>query len=262
MLAAYFDESGTHDGSKVMVLGGLVSSLSQWERLTRSWERVLSEKGLASFHAVDCAQGVKAFTSWDRESRAALNKQLVALMKRHVLWRTWSAVVIPDYLQFFDDKKRAHHLAYAICASGCASRILQLAEKRDTTIPYVFEQGGRGGKYAARTFRTLIETEEKNLYRMRSLSLDSSQSLIPLQAADLHAYELYKYFADPLAGNTRLRRSFAELLNIPEAGGGGYLFTAEKLQEWFRRRKAGERPIQIPVDPLNTHRRIALALNE
>jgi hypothetical protein len=115
------------------------------------------------------------------------------------------------------------------------------------------------GRYARATLQKLIDDGQQDFYKMSAVTFASRRGLPPLQAADLHAYEVYKYFSDQLAGTGRpTRRSFRELLSIPEAGGGGYLFTLDKLQRWFQGIRAHERPIDISVDQLNSKSMVGL----
>jgi hypothetical protein len=260
MLAAYFDESGTHDSSEIIVVAGLVSPVFRWERLTRSWQRILAKYQLEDFHMVDCAHGVGAFKSWDRGRRDKLVRELVPVMTKHVFWRAWTAIVRADYVQCFkrDWRSQAFGQAYTIGALGCASRILQLAKTRDMLIPYMFEQGGRGGGRTTAMLQGLIESGQKEFYRMGSLTVDHRRNVPALQAADLHAYEVYKYFADQLAGTPRLRGSFKELLKIAEAGNGGYLLTGDKVLRLVRGMRNGEYPIPIVLDRLNSQERVRL----
>jgi hypothetical protein len=37
MLKAYFDDAGTHAASPAVVLGGLIGTVDQWERLEKLW---------------------------------------------------------------------------------------------------------------------------------------------------------------------------------------------------------------------------------
>ena len=49
MLSVYLDESGTHLGSNVCVMGGLVATPARWERLSTSWQKILDEVGISDF---------------------------------------------------------------------------------------------------------------------------------------------------------------------------------------------------------------------
>lgn len=253
MLTAYFDESSSHLEAEVFVLAGLVSTVKQWRRLEAGWQRVLAREGLDDYHAVDCAHGTEAFKSWSRERRGAIHRQLVGLIKKHVCWCTWTAIIRKEYIQFFRDEhhKAMDDLQYTLCATGCASLLLPLATGRDERVVLVFERGGRGGARAAAMLHNVIDDGLADLYRLDRISLVKRKGTPALQAADLHAYEVGKYFADQMERKQfRLRKSFRELMTIREAGGGGFLFNAEKMRHWVEGLKQGHL-VQIGVDKLN-----------
>ena len=42
MLAAYFDDAGTHDNSRVVVWGGFLGTCEQWDKFDRTWRAKLA----------------------------------------------------------------------------------------------------------------------------------------------------------------------------------------------------------------------------
>ena len=57
MLKAFFDETGTHDGSAITGLGGFVGTADAWDRLEQKWWAVLREyadKGVRWLHMSGC----------------------------------------------------------------------------------------------------------------------------------------------------------------------------------------------------------------
>ena len=97
---------------------------------------------------------------------------------------------------------------------------------------------------------------------MGPLTKGNRLQMSPLQAADLHAYEVYRYFSDQMRnGRSDIRGSFRELLKIPH--GGGYLLAGDKLsimiREVVRQRFRGVTElIDIPVDRLDREQGIRL----
>ena len=43
---AYFDESGTHDGAPVIVVGGFVATYDRWARIELEWREILASRGI------------------------------------------------------------------------------------------------------------------------------------------------------------------------------------------------------------------------
>jgi hypothetical protein len=43
MIRGYFDDSGTHGNSSVVVLGGLIGNVEQWERFEIAWAARLAD---------------------------------------------------------------------------------------------------------------------------------------------------------------------------------------------------------------------------
>ena len=49
----YLDESGTHDASSILVMGGAAATASQWQIFDRQWAAVLEREQLPYIHYVD-----------------------------------------------------------------------------------------------------------------------------------------------------------------------------------------------------------------
>src|SRR5262245_15594878 len=101
MFAAYFDESSTHDQSRILTVSGVISHMHQWDRLAVAWQRLLDKSNVEKFHAKDLWGGYDDFAHLtDPMERVALYNKFVAIAARHVLWRTWSVLTYQDYLSF------------------------------------------------------------------------------------------------------------------------------------------------------------------
>jgi len=81
MLRAYFDDSGTHGNSEVVVMGGLIGSVEQWERFEHAWAAKLADPlpgygkpPLRMFHLSTCNAGGSEFADYrDAEQDAVIH---------------------------------------------------------------------------------------------------------------------------------------------------------------------------------------------
>jgi hypothetical protein len=77
MLIGYFDDSGTHTSSEIVVMAGFVGAQEQWEQFEKTWADKLLEplKGkppLRRFHMVDCMQRSREFSDYSEAERNAV----------------------------------------------------------------------------------------------------------------------------------------------------------------------------------------------
>jgi hypothetical protein len=256
MLAAYFDESGTHPKSDLLVLAGMVSPVRQWELLGSAWQRLLFKNGIEDegYRAASCAAFQDQFKGWDAPKRLAFHQKAITLIKQRVLWRTWCVISIPDYKTFFapENHEAARRMAYSVAFFACVSRIRDLTIERGQSekVAYFCEAGGFGGGFARVAFEDAMR--EPRFDHIGSFSFGRRQDLPLLQVADLHAYEVYKNFSDDLNAHQRAKRkTFTELLEIPEAGGGGAIIGIEEFESIVKSFKDGTRRANFPIVPLN-----------
>lgn len=71
MLTAYFDDSGTHSDSDVVLWNGLFGHHYQWQYFDELWSAKLAnpspgKEPLRRFHMYDCERGDEEFLGWSR----------------------------------------------------------------------------------------------------------------------------------------------------------------------------------------------------
>jgi hypothetical protein len=71
---AYFDDSGTHASSEVVLWAGFVGHARWWDRQERAWQAVLDREGLQHFHMAECEAGDGPYGN--RAARDALTHDL------------------------------------------------------------------------------------------------------------------------------------------------------------------------------------------
>ncbi len=113
LLSAYFDESGTHDGSPVTAIAGYVGTKSAWEEIEEKWLAVLepyANRGVRYFHMAECLAQKGQFGRIDRPNVNYIITQLSSLLSHPgiqgitsgVVTNDWNTVVTdPVFLQSF-----------------------------------------------------------------------------------------------------------------------------------------------------------------
>lgn len=100
MMKAFFDETGTHDGSDITGIGGFVGTAEAWEKLEPKWLEVLAEfadKGVSWFHM---SEAVAQRGQFDRIEKPTLSYLIAGLSKslgEFPLTPFFSAVVSDDW---------------------------------------------------------------------------------------------------------------------------------------------------------------------
>lgn len=198
-LNGYFDDSGTHRGSDSIVVAGFLSDAARWVEFSALWQIALNEFGLDQFHMTDFANQAPPYTianGWSEQNRKCRLDRLLKIIQGHVSYSVGTVIRRKD----FDDaiSRRARRIcgdAFGLAALVC---MIDLVEGfRATTvqygISYVFETGSKGRAAFDRVCANNMKVQE-NRERLHLLSwrFEPKKEFLPLQAADILAYELYR----------------------------------------------------------------------
>lgn len=201
MLYAYFDESGTH-AARTITLGGFMGPEKRWRRFERKWSAELESERITACHMTDLESLYGEFKGWDKIRAVNFQKRLLSIIKEDAAHGISCGLVRADYEALVSKdadpelpKKVGTH--YGICAAGCIALASRWREKKfpGEPIAFVFEDGVRTGEVTD----WLERTKKKGDLRIDSISFKSRRSTPPLQAADIHAYEAWKFMQDQIA---------------------------------------------------------------
>ena len=199
IVTAYLDESKS---DPMFVLGGLVSTASGWARFSREWRKVLKESNVPYLHMKEFAFFRGVFAEWtERMRRSFLNRLLFLINSPREPIYSFSCIFnFRDYDRIFPSKfqrQQSHYFfAFQSCMTGIkihCHRHKLLAEGE--TIDLVLDQQEQYSGRALAIFNNykiapFMPEEERNM--LGSLSFADDKVVIPLQAADLLAYEINK----------------------------------------------------------------------
>ena len=227
VLDGYFDESGTHAGSDAVAVAGYLSTSEQWELFEREWQTALHEWGVECFHMTDFSNRAKVYRSWtDQECRFRFAR-LVSIINRHTLASIAIIIPVKSYNHIFSKQgKRFVGGPYGLAASACfmdAAKVMD-ADYPSARIAYVFEAGAPGGGEVLKVFQwNYSDIENRTRFKLLSLKFEGKE-FVPLQAADILAYEMHKHLPRQIGIDQRKPRyEHMQLLEECKLRSWGYL---------------------------------------
>jgi hypothetical protein len=219
LFSAYFDESGTHQDSPVMVILGLIATNEQWKHLKREWDELLIQfELLPPFHMKEYAHSTGQFKAWKGAPiRDRFLSRIVGIILRRVQYSVAVSLSMPDYNKVIAPNPKASLFfgsPYAMCIYQTLFLLdlwwKKLPHERDK-IPCIFDSGHPKSSEVSRIVRKYSSHPNMEKKALESVSFVPDDDHPPLQAADLVAWELCKATRE---GRVR-RRSFERLREVP-----------------------------------------------
>lgn len=197
-VAAYFDDSRKRG---IYSVAGYLGLVGVWdEAFSPIWAATVKQAPhpITEFKASDCSNGLAEFQPpWTKAERDGLTEKLVNLLideqLPHVIG-LGAAVVLPKSIDNESKRAKWERFAYLLCMGTVISHVGFLCRRflSEDSILFVFdEQKGMQGK-AVDMFaeaRAEVQAEGQLNCDVAGPLFRSSETTIPLQAADLLAYE-------------------------------------------------------------------------
>jgi len=193
ILRAYFDDSGTHADSDVVVVGGLIGNVAQWEDFERQWTHKLkcplsNKPPLKSFHLAACNARTGEFASYSYAEQDAVIRDFRQIIINAKLTSTasaidrkaWDELVVGRYREVLGEPM-------PICFLHCIDEIVRFSEPQihGHQISIVFDQG----IYSAH-LRNIVD-QYTHRPPVVSINFGTVREILPLQGADIVATENY-----------------------------------------------------------------------
>jgi hypothetical protein len=204
MLTAYFDDSGTHSGATITLLAALFGNPNQWDHFNSLWKHALeapldgTKPRLRRFRMFDCFGSRNEFTGWSRTEAADFSHQLGNIFFKCGLWGCATAVKSKAR----DNRGTGDLRSASGDAENGAIRnsfhlTLDWARKyaaHDREIAFVFEDRPEQKKEYETVYTVFSDyAHATNTPPLPvSLTFANAVNALPLQAADLFAWEVYQ----------------------------------------------------------------------
>jgi hypothetical protein len=198
MLKVYMDETGIHAGVPIAAVSAYVAKPATWRAWTKKWN--VAKAPIKVFHSTDCANCRGEFASWTREQRDAFVAKLLPTLPAHKLFGMVIAIQMDDFKKALDGRKELLDLIgqpYTCCFQWSVMTLLELATRhgKGERMKFIHEVNDFKGE-AARTFDYVNQNHNPKGITLSFASGTKSEN-VPLQAADILAYEGGKFLQDP-----------------------------------------------------------------
>lgn len=233
-VTAYVDESGTDKGNPHIVVAGLLSDAARWVQFSVRWAEILRQSGVPYSHMKEFAHNCGPFAKWKSDTkefeshRQKFLGSLCAAAKEFSVYSFGFVMKKADYeayvpIELSDDMGGP----YALLGRYCIVRIGVWADNQQHNEPVnlIFERGQP--EHTIRVQHGIVQHHEeaRKAYRLGVLAFGDKynkehpeESILPLQAADLIAYELLKGWKNLTANRPRPPRyPLQQLQAIPHA---------------------------------------------
>lgn len=198
VMTAYFDESGTHEGSPATIMACCLSNAEGWARYETEMAKTLSEYGVKVLHAKRLRNSNSPYNSWPSERRRVFNAQMLEIFDRSVLSGFISVLRRDDYRRIYrlgGGAKVRHDTEYGLCFRHCLMQALLYMERvRDAWPLYVVLEDGH--KHAADALRVYRDMRRRLPSRWNGvlgpISFESKITCHPLAAPDALAHSMFK----------------------------------------------------------------------
>ena len=203
MFKAYFDDSGSDEGSKTLLLAGCVQKYSVWANFSLGWEAGLAESpSIKYFHMREARKLEGEFNGWKAKHRDAKIRRLAEIAASYNPWTitAWisraehDAILKP--IAPFMARQPYMDLFYAV--------ILKLAQWHHddgVTLPvdYVFDEQGVIGTESVMWYEHIKAWQKPEIAALMGSSpkFENDKVVLPLQAADMLAWHLRRHKDHP-----------------------------------------------------------------
>ena len=193
LATVYLDESGVHSGSNTVVVAGYISNATEWGNFCREWGEILESEGVQYFHMTDFESCYGQFEGWTEERKRPFLNKLLNVISQQAFVGVGMVATRQLYEALSKESQYLCENIYGLAAMFCWWELGRILTKADAWMNLVMGRGARG-------FGTInvIYQEDKKFRewnegtRIRALSTADMKEFLPLQAADMLAYELWK----------------------------------------------------------------------
>ncbi len=266
-LSAYLDETGhsKDERQKFVGIAGLIAPITSWETFERKWKETLKAFKIPYFHMKEFAHSEKTFKDWeDKEAkrRKLFGKLMLNIETTHPL--PFGAIIpMDDFRSFTKEQQDYFHDPYFLCFQSLVAACSSILEFRkvpvEEKVALIFSDQV---EFRTRALQIYKNVEDTNFYVRRSTPpvFRDMREIVPLQAADIIAYEMHKEFERQLyRSSAKPRYGYQKIVKMSNRAGHNSplfrFFTKTDLATYIERYDVTGRLIREQLKKLLDERR-------
>lgn len=198
-LQVYLDESGTHGNSPAVVVAGYVGEPTEWDQWTSEWEK--TKRGRINvFHAVHCNNRSGEFSGLEEPERNALVQEMLPITPKHIKIGISIGIDMKSYrdaIEHRPDLNEHFGSPYLACFGWLLQDIVEDIEKSGIDREFhIFHEENQFKEDVISRYKWIVNNIPGGK-RCSGLSFAKKSDCIPLQAADILAYETHHKIKNP-----------------------------------------------------------------
>lgn len=195
------DESGTHAGSPLAIVGGIILSEQGYYEFQRAWCETLtkSKYGVKVFHGADCDAGSGEFKGWTQEKKQELSFELATIVSSHAANIIAYGIKPEDFNSVWEElslgKIGIKNDIYRILLQLCWHNLGVYAQELPTedTLAIFVEKGNKRASFINDLYlRVNADRQARDILNIKQIEF-VGKDVPPLQGADLLVHETFKY---------------------------------------------------------------------
>lgn len=220
----YCDDSGTDASSEIAVAGCCIATVEQWQEFTRNWAEINAREHFGTFHMADFVAKRQQFAGieWqEQRKRDRTMSALLGIVKTRAAFLISTAVVKSAYDEVVPNsvRQRMGNNHYTFAVRHCVALVEQWRARHGYTEPlqYVFDRMSKGSGDINDTVFNIALTGGAAAVQRYGIAKDGwsfqdKSIVVPLQAADIWAWENFRYasrtFFAPVDKRAPIRASY------------------------------------------------------
>jgi hypothetical protein len=211
---AFIDDSGSEPQSPVFILGGFVADHAQWAAFSGEWQAALDEAPRLDYFKMSEAANLGAHgqfarrLGWDEKKRDDRVAAFARIIAKHTRLRVSASIRHQDWAQIASlpavERRLAIDTPYVMLAHRLILAVAVIGDRLGVSEPcdYIFDQQEGFSDELLKNWPDFKQNLEQSARSDLAKFVGSppifsdEKSFLPLQAADLYAWQIRRYYVN------------------------------------------------------------------